>query len=494
MTTDRPARAPVRPGVDDSAIDWKPALLLMAVAAVLRLYNLNSQLWIDEISALSGSIDRPVGEIATRWPGASSHVLYELMARIGLITLGEPLGIRLPAALFGIAGVGAFYLVARQLCARRQAVAVGGLFALSYHDVFFSQNARGYTTLIFFYLVATYLLIGFHRTGRIGRWRGPAYAVATALAAYANLFGVFILVGHVPVVLGESLLARRRRREAPVPVRGYMAAAVGGGVATGLLYLPFLGSLLDYVAANRASAAEGPRMGGGLIREVVEGLSAALFGPVGLALAVAVGVAGFVALYRRHRFGVLLLVVPLALQLVAMVAGGIGIHPRYMAMALPAVILIGGYGIVVCVEAAVGLLRTGPRASAAVATAALAVVVLASGAPLVRYYQTPKQDYLGAVHYVDSVAGPGDAKVGVQLAGHVIHGYYGLDYTVVERLDDLEALERPGRTVWLVTTLERLLDVEDPALFGHIRDRYQRVRVLPATVGDGEMRIYEASF
>nr|MBA2244381.1 hypothetical protein [Gemmatimonadota bacterium] len=38
---------------------------------------------------------------------------------------------------------------------------------------------------------------------------------------------------------------------------------------------------------------------------------------------------------------------------------------------------------------------------------------------------------------------------------------------------------------------ERLLYIEDPALFEHIQRHYRLVTVLPATLGDGQMRIYE---
>src|SRR2546422_7380198 len=75
--------------------------------------------------------------------------------------------------------------------------------------------------------------------------------------------------------------------------------------------------------------------------------------------------------------------------------------------------------------------------------------------------------------------------------GHVLDGYYRAGYATVETFDDLLPLERSGRRLWLVTTLERLLRVHDAGLYDHIRRDYRRITVLPATVGDGEMRIYE---
>ena len=55
--------------------------VLLVVAAVLRVFQINNQLWIDEVSALE-SIKRPAWEILTEWPGASSHILFEFLASV----------------------------------------------------------------------------------------------------------------------------------------------------------------------------------------------------------------------------------------------------------------------------------------------------------------------------------------------------------------------------------------------------------------------------
>lgn len=484
-----------RPEASASPTSWAPLLVLLAIAAVLRLHRLGSQLWLDEMSALGGSMRRPLAAIATEWPGASSHVLYELLARLSLVAFGEgPVSIRLPAMLFGVLGVGAFYVLATRLCERRHAIALGSIFALSYHHIFFSQNARGYTTLIFFFLLASAMLLEFRRAGRMSVGGAAAYGLTLALAAYANLFGAFIAMGHVLVVAAAALWPRWTAGGVRLPLRRFALAVTGAAAATVVLYLPFLGSLIRYAEANVANPAEGPRLGWGLVQEVVEGLSAALFGPVGVMLAVGVGLLGLARLFRRHPFGVALLIAPLLLQLFAMVAAGIGIHPRYLAVALPVAILIGGYGAVSAIELAVRAVTKTPALRRRLAAGGLAVMVAASAVPLVGYYAYPKQDYLGAMALVDSLATPADTRVGVHLAGHVIEGFYGADYQVADRLEELLAIEAGARRVWAVTTLERLMYVEDAALFDHLRANYRLVRVLPGTVGDGAMRIYERTF
>jgi Dolichyl-phosphate-mannose-protein mannosyltransferase len=106
-----------------------PALALGAIlagAAALRFHALDTGLWHDEIL-----------------------ILYTVLARLSLGLFGDGCWVlRLPAAVFGIASVGALYGLAREVTDRGEALLTAALLAFSYHHVWFSQNARGYTGLL----------------------------------------------------------------------------------------------------------------------------------------------------------------------------------------------------------------------------------------------------------------------------------------------------------------------------------------------------------
>jgi hypothetical protein len=92
---------------------------------------------------------------------------------------------------------------------------------------------------------------------------------------------------------------------------------------------------------------------------------------------------------------------------------------------------------------------------------------------------------------VERAAAPGDERVGVYLAEHVINGHYQAGFAAAENLEELRAIEARARgRVWLVTTLERILQAQHPDLHEHIQRFYTRDALLPATLGDGQMRIY----
>jgi mannosyltransferase len=312
----------------------------------MRLYRINEQVWHDEVSILVTSLRRPLHEIATQWPGPASHVLFELSARLSIIAFGEaPFALRLPAVVFGVAGVVAFYWLALLLLRRDHAFALGMLYAVSYFHVWFSQNARGYTAMMLFFVLVSALLVRAWQRRRIERGAGIGYALAGAMTAYSHPVGLAVVPLQAAVAAVAARTAGRGTgQKNAFPLRTYLTYAAFALLLTALLYLPFVPSLLTFTRDVADAPGSGPRGAAGVLGAVIEGLSAATFGVGGLAAATAVGLIGLTVALRRFPFALALLVLPLVAQGVTFVGLGIGINPRYFAMALPVVVLIGGAG------------------------------------------------------------------------------------------------------------------------------------------------------
>ena len=75
----------------------------------------------------------------------------------GAIFGDGPAALRLPAVLFGVASIAALYLFARRVTTVREALVAAALMTVSYHHIWFSQNARGYSALLFWTLVSSWL-------------------------------------------------------------------------------------------------------------------------------------------------------------------------------------------------------------------------------------------------------------------------------------------------------------------------------------------------
>ena len=71
--------------------------------------------------------------------------------------------------LFGLASILALYLFGRQVTSASESLLAAALLTFSYHHVWFSQNARGYTGLLFWTLLSSWLLLRALRNGAARR-------------------------------------------------------------------------------------------------------------------------------------------------------------------------------------------------------------------------------------------------------------------------------------------------------------------------------------
>jgi mannosyltransferase len=173
-------------------------LALTTLGAGLRLYNLDSGLWYDEIKTLIDAVRPPLGQILTSLAGDNDHPLYSVLAHLSIAAFGESAwSLRLPAAIAGIATIPALYLLGTRVAGHFEALAAAALLTLSYHHIWFSQNARGYTLLLLCAVVATHLLLIALRHGR--RRTYVWYGIVAALGTYTHLTMVFVIASHAVV-------------------------------------------------------------------------------------------------------------------------------------------------------------------------------------------------------------------------------------------------------------------------------------------------------
>ena len=159
------------------------AMLLVALA--LRLYGLNSGLWYDEILTSINYARMPFGEIIATYDSQNQHFFFSLLSRASTLIFGESAwALRLPAVVFGVASIWALYLLGREVGSETEALLSAALLTFSYHHVWFSQNARGYTGLLFWAILSSWYFLRGLREGRSRLW--VLYAGAAALGIYTH--------------------------------------------------------------------------------------------------------------------------------------------------------------------------------------------------------------------------------------------------------------------------------------------------------------------
>ena len=195
-------------------VAWGWLTGLVFLATVLRAVALNQQLWFDEIVTLLDSARHPASRIVTQYAGQNQHMLYSLLAHVSIRIFGEqPWALRLPAVLFGVASIPALYFFARLVTTNREALLASALMTVNYQHIWFSQNARGYTGMLFWTLLTSIFFIQCASRGNHRAW--ILYGVAGALGIYTHLMMAWVVAGHLILYFWLLASATRSGRHFP---------------------------------------------------------------------------------------------------------------------------------------------------------------------------------------------------------------------------------------------------------------------------------------
>jgi hypothetical protein len=360
------------------------------------------------------------------------------------------------------------------------------LFAVSYHHIYFSQDARGYTVYLLLALIATGLFLDILEQMR---WSAAlAYVLTAVLAAYAQTAGLILSPAQVGIGLGVVSTAAAASRPNGVRARQLIFILVLTIVFALLLYGPILRDSLTFASHETlhrpGTAHSGPV--GNLLSEFLNGLKSSFANWPVLVAAGLVGAVGLVDFGRRHAVALALLTVPVLLLVVIATITTVPMHARYFLLLLIPGYLVGTRGIILIWKKISGYF---PRLGRVQTPAAVALVILAA-LPLRNYYSKPKQDFPGALNQAREMAGPNGRVIGGTMSGSIYRMYYAPDLPVIKNLSDLLAEEATGQALWVIMTFERIEATHRPDLLTHLHNDYKLARVLPASTGDGEMRIY----
>jgi mannosyltransferase len=181
----------------------RPTVLILAIVALgfgLRLFHLDSQsLWYDEAYSAEVSEKAPsrifAGDFGHNHPPFHDLALHYwgYMGRSDFV-------LRLLSAVAGTLGIAAIYGLGRCLLDHRVGLLAAGLTAILPYQVFYSQEARMYSTL---FLVTTLLLIAYLQAVRHNsrRW-WLAYTLCAIWGMYVQYWiGFVILALHLHLIL-----------------------------------------------------------------------------------------------------------------------------------------------------------------------------------------------------------------------------------------------------------------------------------------------------
>jgi mannosyltransferase len=502
-TIDRAAAQPVAA----ERADWLWLAAILVVAAALRLFKLDAGLWYDEIDTLVHHTRLSAAELVTTYPSLNHHVLFTLQAKGSISLFGESAwALRLPAFVFGVLSIVAFWLVARDAVPRWEVRLATLLLAVSYHHVWFSQNARGYTGMLFWVLIATFLLVRGARSRSWLLW--TAYGVAGALAIYTHLSAAFFVAAHGIVYLALAWRgARAARARAPLPADTADYAGLMplyGFALAGILALLFHAPLLPQMVAT-FSAVAAPQLStdAAAVAEWKNPLWMLLevgrsLGPVmGIALPVIIAVVGIgmVDLARNGSILPAIVLIHIPLTIAIVVAASMRIWPRYFFIDIGflCLFLVHGAFVIgrVVARRAGGRLPWMPEGQTvgiALATAGIA----ASLVLLPRNYMYPKQDLLGARDFVEAQRTAESVVVTLGLASRSYAEYYAPQWQAVSSLPELKDIVQSRSQVWLVYSFPAVTERRNPDIAAYVAAHFDRVRRFPGTLGGGDVIVFRS--
>jgi mannosyltransferase len=383
---------------------WALALVVLAAAAV-RFASLGVQGFSDDEQFTVWLVQMPFGDMVTTVPQseATPHLFYLLEWFSARLFGSGEVGMRILPALLGTLTVPVVYRTGALAGSRRVGLAAAAVAAVDPFLIWYSQEARAYSLVIFLTALGLMWLVQFLRSG--GRAALAGWALVSAAALATHYFAAFVVIPEAAWLVLSGGRADRRRR----------LAAVAVPVAAGLALLPLALHQRDAVGDPGGVGSRG--IGDRLVaipKNFLVGFSV----PAELLLTIAAGVLAAVALalaWRRsegaeRRLAALagaVAAAAVALSLVLAALGSDYVTSRNLVIALVPATLVLGVGF-----AAAG--RAGSIALAALGAVMLTAVIGVAAEP--RYQ---RRDWRGAADAlgpprVDRVLvfSPGFTKIG----------------------------------------------------------------------------------
>lgn len=407
---------------------WIGLAIALLVAAGLRLFMLGSWgFWGDEYITVRKAIDVFGGGFTRRSP---SMLTTHLILNVFGVTEWTA---RIVAAVVGIVTVPVLFWVVRRQFNAHVALLASFLLAVSPWHLYWSQNARFYTTLLLFFTLALFF---FHWALEEDR---PLFMIISlvffGLAAFERLIaGLF-----VPIVLSYLVLLKLGRFELPRGLnwRNLAIYFVPGTLALGAFVL-LTPTVRDLSRGQQAF---------GFVNTNPLWLASGVVFYMGIPLVLMAVFGAFNLLRQRDRTGLLLsLAATVPLASVMFISLFLYSANRYVFVSLTAVIVLAAVAVR-------DLLQQAPQASRLLAVGAALVLFAMPMADNVLYFQYQngnRDNWKAALMQVAAQMEPGDQVVTSQK--NLADFYLEMDTIAIQSIEqgDLsQVLSRSERT-WFV--------------------------------------------
>ena len=319
---------------------------LVTAGALIRIvrYAADRSLWGDEGALALNIVQRsPQALLEPLDYGQGAPTGFLLTEKVATYLLGErELALRLFPLLCGIGALVLFALLARRVLRPEAAALAVALAAFSDSLVYYSQEVKQYETDVFMTVAVLYAAVRVDWS-RLRLASGAVLALGGAVVVWFS-HPVLIVLPSVLAVLLVS--ARLRRDQAAVRALASLGAVwLGSALAAFVVNRRNVETIIDVVPGSPAPLSG--ESAGGPFREAWDVYpSAVAIANSTTALAVVLGLAGLVALWRRNATYAAVLVAPGIATFAARIVEQYPLTDRFILFLAPPLILLAAEGTV----------------------------------------------------------------------------------------------------------------------------------------------------
>jgi mannosyltransferase len=325
-------------GISDLSLETMVALIkgsryiqiligLTAVGFLLRFYRLGfNSLWLDEASTLGFARMSLVGIWEATAGGEFNPPLFYWLEHAMLIFGDSEFILRFIPALLGVLTIPVVYLIGKEFFDRNTGLIAAALLTFSPFHVFYSQEARAYAPMLFFFSVALVFYLKALKSNEVRPW--ALFGIFSALAFWMHFYAAVPIA--ILILFAFAASAGKIRQDVGNAKNILLSIGVFAGAS-----LPLLIVTANLFLVRTASAPTYGIQGTEIIYQTLLQISG--FNEFVLALYLALFALGVFMTWRSDRTGALLLLSLLALPLIVsfFLASRMPMIPRYLIYLLP---------------------------------------------------------------------------------------------------------------------------------------------------------------
>jgi len=429
------------------------ALIVLTVAGLfLRFYNLGyNSLWLDEATTYKISLQSFEGIWQTIAAGEFNPPLFYWVEHIMLIFGNSEIILRFIPAVLGILSIPVFYLVGKEFLDRNTGIITAAACTVSPFLLYYSQEARAYSMMLFFVALATLFFLKAMKSGNWIHW--VLFGIFSALAFWTHFYAL-VMIGAL-VLYALIIWAPKIRNELD-----NLKLLVAGVMVFVILCLPLILVTVSLFATRTASAPTFGLQGLSLIAETFTQISG--FSDLAAILLVILFLVGITQMWfvNRDKSVFLLLTTVFIFAISYILSFKMPMQSRH----LICISIVFFLGIACSYRTLYALIRR-----PAVVYVLIAVLCIISAPMLVSYYSGySKNDWRGFGVVLHEKTNPGDSIVAVP--GYMtqpLDYYYSSvkdetqEYSATTRQDlDKVYLQKGNGTMYFVVTSD--ISAADP--------------------------------